>query len=161
MDNGDVVAFKKLWPATNRCSDEKSGVCDSFSAEVKTLGSIRHKNIVKFLGYRNKSTRSLMYDYMPNGSLGSLLHDRNGTLLEWELRYQILLGAAQGLIMGKTDVYSHGVVVMKVLTGKQPIDPTIPNGLHVVDWVRQIKGGLEVLDPSLLSRSESEIEEMM
>ncbi|CAI9771192.1 unnamed protein product [Fraxinus pennsylvanica] len=89
MDNGDVVAFKKLWPATTRCSDEKSGVCDSFSAEVKTLGSIRHKNIVKFLGcYRNKSTRSLMYDYMPNGSLDSLLHDRNGTLLEWELRIE-------------------------------------------------------------------------
>ncbi|CAI9771193.1 unnamed protein product [Fraxinus pennsylvanica] len=64
-------------------------------------------------------------------------------------------------ITGKTNVYSYGVVVMKVLTRKQQIDLTIPNGLHVVDWARQIKGGLEVLDPSLLSRSESEIVEMM
>lgn len=64
-------------------------------------------------------------------------------------------------ITEKSDVYSYGVVVLEVLTGKQPIDPTIPDGLHVVDWVRQKRGGIEVLDTSLLSRSESEIEEMM
>jgi len=63
-------------------------------------------------------------------------------------------------ITEKSDIYSYGVVLLEVLTGKQPIDPTIPDGLHVVDWVRQ-KKGLEVLDPSLLSRPESEIEEMM
>ena len=38
-----------------------------------------------------------MYDYMPNGSLGSLLHERSGSCLEWDLRYKIILGAAQGL----------------------------------------------------------------
>lgn len=64
-------------------------------------------------------------------------------------------------ITEKSDVYSYGVVVLEVLTGKQPIDPTIPDGLHVVDWVRQKRGGIEVLDPSLLSRPASEIEEMM
>ncbi|PSS35890.1 Receptor-like protein kinase [Actinidia chinensis var. chinensis] len=236
MDNGEVIAVKKLWPTTmaaaeaNGCNDEKCGVRDSFSAEVKTLGSIRHKNIVRFLGCCwNRNTRLLMYDYMPNGSLGSLLHERNGNPLEWELRYQILLGAAQGLaylhhdcvppivhrdikanniliglefepyiadfglaklvddgdfarssntvagsfgyiapeygymmkITEKSDVYSYGVVVLEVLTGKQPIDPTIPDGLHVVDWVRHKSGAIEVLDPSLLSRPQSEIEEMM
>ncbi|XP_022722651.1 receptor-like protein kinase 2 [Durio zibethinus] len=234
MDNGEVIAVKKLWTTTtapsNGCSDDKCGVRDSFSAEVKTLGSIRHKNIVRFLGCCwNRNTRLLMYDYMPNGSLGSLLHERTGNALEWELRYQILLGAAQGLaylhhdcvppivhrdikanniliglefepyiadfglaklvddgdfahssntvagsygyiapeygymmkITEKSDVYSYGVVVLEVLTGKQPIDPTIPDGLHVADWVRKKRGGIEVLDPSLLSRPESEIEEMM
>lgn len=233
MENGEVIAVKKLWPTTNptpHSSDEKSGVRDSFSAEVKTLGSIRHKNIVRFLGYCwNRNTRLLMYDYMPNGSLGSLLHERSRNGLDWSLRYQILLGAAQGLaylhhdcvppivhrdikanniliglqfepyiadfglaklvddgdfnrssntvagsygyiapeygymmkITEKSDVYSFGVVILEVLTGKQPVDPTIPGGLHVVDWVRQKKGGIEVLDPSLLSRPESEIEEMM
>ncbi|KAK3006669.1 hypothetical protein RJ639_017416, partial [Escallonia herrerae] len=253
MENGDVIAVKKLWPttmaATNHCSDDKCEVHDSFSAEVKTLGSIRHKNIVKFLGCCwNKNTKLLMYDYMPNGSLGSLLHERNGNSLEWELRFQILLGAAQGLaylhhdcvppivhrdikanniliglefepyiadfglaklvddgdfarssntvagsygyiapgkyaflksilfkhfvfiqyaeygysmkITEKSDVYSYGVVVLELLTGKQPIDPTIPDGRHVVDWVRQKRGGIEVLDPSLVSRPESEVEEM-
>lgn len=64
-------------------------------------------------------------------------------------------------ITEKSDVFSYGVVVLEVLTGKQPIDPTIPDGLHVVDWVRQKRGRIEVLDPTLISRSESEIEEMM
>ncbi|GAB2249289.1 hypothetical protein Droror1_Dr00012648 [Drosera rotundifolia] len=235
MNNGEVIAVKKLWPtSTNTASraveDPKAGVRDSFSAEVKTLGSIRHKNIVRFLGCCwNRNTRLLMYDYMPNGSLGGLLHERSGNALEWDLRYRILLGAAQGLaylhhdcvppivhrdikanniligldfepyiadfglaklvddgdfarcsntvagsygyiapeygymlkITEKSDVYSYGVVVLEVLTGKQPIDPTTPDGLHVVDWVRQKKGGVEVLDSSLLSRPESEIQEML
>ena len=64
-------------------------------------------------------------------------------------------------ITEKSDVYSYGVVVLEVLTGKQPIDPTIPDGLHVADWVRQKRGGIEVLDPSLLSRPEPKIEQMM
>ena len=63
-------------------------------------------------------------------------------------------------ITEKSDVYSFGVVVLEVLTGKQPIDPTIPEGQHVVDWVRHNKG-VGVLDAALLSRSESEIEEMV
>lgn len=63
-------------------------------------------------------------------------------------------------ITEKSDVYSYGVVVIEVLTGKQPIDPTIPDGQHVVDWVRR-KRGNEVLDTSLQSRPETEIEEMM
>lgn len=63
-------------------------------------------------------------------------------------------------ITEKSDVYSYGVVVIEVLTGKQPIDPTIPEGLHIVDWVRRNRGN-EVLDQSLQSRPETEIEEMM
>ncbi|XP_057964772.1 LRR receptor-like serine/threonine-protein kinase RGI2 [Malania oleifera] len=238
MENGEVIAVKKLWPTTMAagyaCKYEQFGVSygvrDSFSAEVKTLGSIRHKNIVRFLGCCwNRNTRLLMYDYMPNGSLGGLLHERGSICLEWDLRYRIILGAAEGLaylhhdcvppivhrdikanniliglefepyiadfglaklvddgdfarssntvagsygyiapeygymmkITEKSDVYSYGVVVLEVLTGKQPIDPTIPDGLHIVDWVRQRRGGIEVLDPSLRARPESEIEEMM
>lgn len=58
-------------------------------------------------------------------------------------------------------MYSYGVVVLEVLTGKQPIDPTIPEGLHIVDWVRQKRGTAEVLDQSLRARPESDIEEML
>lgn len=64
-------------------------------------------------------------------------------------------------ITEKSDVYSFGVVVLEVLTGKQPIDPTIPDGLHIVDWVRQKRGSVEVLDSSLSMRPEPEIQEMM
>ncbi|XP_075508490.1 LOW QUALITY PROTEIN: uncharacterized protein LOC142545283 [Primulina tabacum] len=237
LDNGEVIAVKKLWPtavqAGYNCQNDRldgNSVRDSFSTEVKTLGSIRHKNIVKFLGCCwNQNTRLLMYDYMPNGSLGSLLHEKSVACLDWDVRYRIILGAAQGLaylhhdcvppivhrdikanniligldfepyiadfglaklvddgnfvrssntvagsygyiapeygyrmkITERSDVYSYGVVVLEVLTGKQPIDPTIPEGLHIVDWVRQKRGGTEVLDPSLHPRPDPEIQEMM
>lgn len=65
-------------------------------------------------------------------------------------------------ITEKSDVYSFGVVMLEVLTGKQPIDPTIPDGLHIVDWVRQRRcQGVQVLDSSLRSRPEPEIDEML
>ncbi|XVF33781.1 hypothetical protein REPUB_Repub18cG0000500 [Reevesia pubescens] len=63
-------------------------------------------------------------------------------------------------ITEKSDVYSYGVVVLEVLIGKQPIDPTIPDGLHIIDWVRQKRGRIEVLDHSLQARPESKIDEM-
>jgi len=108
LDTGEVIAVKKLWPASSgsshsaACKDDGGGrVRDSFSAEVRTLGTIRHKNIVRFLGCCwNKTTRLLMYDYMANGSLGAVLHERRGgggAQLEWDVRYRIVLGAAQGL----------------------------------------------------------------
>ncbi|KAK1290320.1 hypothetical protein QJS10_CPB18g01781 [Acorus calamus] len=236
VDNGETIAVKKLWPSSSCADCKKDDVRDSFSAEVRTLGTIRHKNIVRFLGCcRNKNTRLLMYDYMENGSLGGLLHERAGVSLKWDIRYRIVLGAAQGLaylhhdcappivhrdikanniligldfepyiadfglaklvdgegdfgrssntvagsygyiapeygymmkITEKSDVYSFGVVVLEVLTGKQPIDPTIPDGVHVVDWVRRSRrsgcaSSVEVLDPSLRGRPESEVEEMV
>ncbi|KAH0467979.1 hypothetical protein IEQ34_003012 [Dendrobium chrysotoxum] len=231
-----LLIIVTLWLSTGgvaATSKEKGNIVrvrDSFSAEVRTLGAIRHKNIVRFLGCCwNKSPRLLMYDYMANGSLGGLLHDRNGYPLEWDLRYQIILWAAQGLaylhhdciptivhrnikanniligldfepyiadfvlaklveegdfarssntivgsygyiapeygymmnITEESDVYCYGVVVLEVLIGKQPIDPTIPDGLHLADWVRMKKGNLEVLDVSLRFRSDSEVEEML
>ena len=101
MDNHEVIVVKKLWPKTtaSRLKDCKKGKNrDSFSTNLKTLGSIRHKNIVRFLGCCwNHDTRLLIYDYMPNGSLSSLLHERMESSPDWETRYKIMLGAAQGL----------------------------------------------------------------
>lgn len=63
-------------------------------------------------------------------------------------------------ITEKSDVYSYGVVVLEVLTGKEPIDPTIPDGLHIVDWVKKIRD-IQVIDQGLQARPESEVEEVM
>ena len=70
-----------------------------FSAEIETLGKIRHRNIVKLLGCcSSRETNFLVYEYMPNGSLGELLHGpKGGSALDWSLRYKIALDAANGL----------------------------------------------------------------
>ena len=41
-----------------------------FSAEVQTIGSIHHINLVRLIGFcAEKSHRLLVYEYMPKGSL--------------------------------------------------------------------------------------------
>ncbi|KAL6219813.1 hypothetical protein ACLB2K_007572 [Fragaria x ananassa] len=80
MPNGDDIAIKRL--------QRDQG----FSAEIKTVGQIKHRNIVRLLGYMtNKNTNLLLYEYMPNGSLGELLHGSNGEHLEDVKFYNILL----------------------------------------------------------------------
>ncbi|OVA19614.1 Protein kinase domain [Macleaya cordata] len=86
------VAIKKLVGRSSGRNDL------GFSAEIQTLGSIRHRYIVKLLGYvSNKENNLLLYEYMPNGSLGELLHGRKGSHFQWDLRYRVAVEAAKGL----------------------------------------------------------------
>jgi len=69
-----------------------------FSAEIQTLGRIRHRHIVRLLGFcSNNETNLLVYEYMPNGSLGEMLHGKKGGHLHWDTRYNIAIEAAKGL----------------------------------------------------------------
>lgn len=93
MPNGELVAVKRL-PAMSRGSSHDHG----FSAEIQTLGRIRHRHIVRLLGFcSNHETNLLVYEYMPNGSLGEVLHGSKGGHLYWDLRYKIAVEAAKGL----------------------------------------------------------------
>ena len=68
-------------------------------------------------------------------------------------------------ITEKSDVYSYGVVLLEVLTGKHPLDPTLPGGAHMVQWVRNHlanKGDpSDILDPKLRGRAEPAMHEML
>ncbi|KAG6529038.1 leucine-rich repeat receptor-like serine/threonine-protein kinase BAM1 [Zingiber officinale] len=93
MPNGEQVAVKRL-PAMTRGSPHDHG----FSAEIQTLGRIRHRHIVRLLGFcSNHETNLLVYEYMPNGSLGEVLHGTKGGHLLWDTRYKIAVDAAKGL----------------------------------------------------------------
>ncbi|CAA3030232.1 receptor kinase CLAVATA1 [Olea europaea subsp. europaea] len=90
MPNRIDVAIKKL--PIGRGNDR------GFAAEIQTLGQIRHRNIVRLLGYvSNKDTNLLLYEYMSHGSLGDTLHCTKGASLNWESRYRIAIEAAKGL----------------------------------------------------------------
>jgi len=95
MPNGEEVAVKKLMGiGTSQNSSNDHG----FSAEIQTLGSIRHRHIVRLLAFcSNHDTNLLVYEYMPNGSLGEVLHGNKGGHLHWHTRYKIALEAAKGL----------------------------------------------------------------
>ncbi|KAJ6961078.1 hypothetical protein NC652_000079 [Populus alba x Populus x berolinensis] len=93
MPNGEPVAVKKLL-GISRGSSHDNGL----SAEVQTLGQIRHRNIVRLLAFcSNKEANLLVYEYMPNGSLGEVLHGREVVFLKWDTRVKIANEAAKGL----------------------------------------------------------------
>ncbi|KDP41543.1 hypothetical protein JCGZ_15950 [Jatropha curcas] len=99
LRSGEVVAVKSLWSkGTKDSASEDQLLSDkNLKAEVGTLGSIRHKNIVKLYCYISNLNRSvLVYEYMPNGNLWDALH-KNKICLDWPTRHQIAVGVAQGL----------------------------------------------------------------
>ena len=87
-----IIAVKKL--ASDR---EGNNMDNSFRAEILTLGKIKHRNIVKLYGFcYHQGARLLLYEYMEKGSLGELLHGPSCSL-DWQTRFIIALGAAEGL----------------------------------------------------------------
>eukprot|EP00250_Pteridium_aquilinum_P020584 c24870_g1_i1 orf=356-3373(+) len=206
VPSGEVIAVKKLW----RSQKEVDVKDQQILGEVDVLGSVRHRNIVRLLGCCSSSeTTLLLYEYMPNGSLGDLLHGNKeaNILADWMTRYKIAMGVAQGLcylhhdcfpvvvhrdvksnnilldsnmearvadfgvaklieatesmsvIAGsygyiapeyaytmqvdeKSDIYSFGVVLLELLTGKRPIEAEYGDAVNIVEWVREkVKGG--------------------
>lgn len=53
----------------------------------------------------------------------------------------------------KIDIYSYGVVLLELLTGKRPLDPEFGESVDVVEWIRRKirdnKSLEEALDPSV------------
>ncbi|XP_078431495.1 HAESA-like 1 [Wolffia australiana] len=216
LSNGETVAVKKLW-----CNPQNSAAGDAFEAEIATLGKIRHKNIVKlWCCCAYKESRLLVYEYMPNGGLGELLHGPKAGSLSWPMRYKIAMDAAEGLsylhhdcvppivhrdvkssnilldaefgakvadfgvakaieplekgvksmsiiagscgyiapeyaytlrVNEKSDLYSFGVVLLELVTGKPPVDQDY-GGKDLVRWVcgtLDTKGVGHVVDPKL------------
>nr|DAD48203.1 TPA_asm: hypothetical protein HUJ06_018140 [Nelumbo nucifera] len=91
LDSGIRIAVK--------CLDGLGQVKKSFLAEVETIGSIHHVNLVRMIGFcSEKSHRLLVYEYMCNGSLDKWIFHRNQELsLDWNKRRNVILDIARGL----------------------------------------------------------------
>ncbi|XP_047311847.1 MDIS1-interacting receptor like kinase 1-like [Impatiens glandulifera] len=228
----EAVAVKKLWRSSSENIDIESG--DDLFREVNLLGRLRHRNIVRLLGYlHNEADVMMLYEYIPNGNLGDALHGElpRRMLVDWVSRYNIAVGVAHGLsylhhdchppvihrdvksnnilidanfdariadfglartmlrknetvsmvagsygyiapeygytlkVDEKSDIYSFGVVLLELLTGKRPLDPAFGECVDIVEWVRsKIKKKRsmgEALDSSIVGSSEHVEEEML
>ncbi|XP_042477706.1 G-type lectin S-receptor-like serine/threonine-protein kinase At2g19130 [Macadamia integrifolia] len=92
LPDSTVVAVKKL---EGLSQGEKQ-----FRTEVSTIGMIQHINLVRLRGFCSEGTkRLLVYDFIPKGSLNSLLfhENMNSKVLDWKTRFHIALGTARGL----------------------------------------------------------------
>ncbi|CAN4112628.1 unnamed protein product [Withania somnifera] len=91
--SGTVVAVKKL-------NSESLQGLEEWQCEVNFLGTLSHPNLVKLLGYCWEDKELLLvYEFMQKGSLENHLFGRGSSVqpLPWNIRLQILIGAARGL----------------------------------------------------------------
>nr|XP_043619651.1 G-type lectin S-receptor-like serine/threonine-protein kinase At2g19130 [Erigeron canadensis] len=92
LHDSSIVAVKRL--------ESISQGDKEFRSEISTIGNIQHVNLVHLCGFCAEGDRKLLvYEYMPNGSLHSnLFHQKQDNVLNWNVRYQIAIGTAKGLV---------------------------------------------------------------
>nr|CAD1834274.1 unnamed protein product [Ananas comosus var. bracteatus] len=103
--NGTEVAVKKILNNLGQAEKE-------FRVEVEAIGHVRHKNLVRLLGYCVEGVnRMLVYEYVNNGNLEQWLHGamRQRGVLTWENRMKVILGTAKAL------AYLHEAIEPKVV----------------------------------------------
>lgn len=105
---GFGTVYKGIWRnkeiAVKRVSETSRQGKQEFIAEVTTIGSLRHRNLVKLIGWcYERHDFLLVYEYMPNGSLDKFIfYDETNSgpgevTLNWEKRLSVIHGTSQAL----------------------------------------------------------------
>ncbi|KAF6174242.1 hypothetical protein GIB67_033774 [Kingdonia uniflora] len=90
-ENNMEIAVKKF-------SRENIQGKDDFLAELTIINRLRHKHLVRLVGWCHKNGMLLLvYEYMPNGSLDNHLFGEQEEILSWERRYKIISGVAYAI----------------------------------------------------------------
>ncbi|KAG2405730.1 protein kinase [Vigna angularis] len=157
LSDGTDAAIKKL---DNSSSPEPDS---DFGTQLSVVSRLKHDNFVELIGYcLEAENRILVYQHASLGSLHDVLHGRKGVQgaepgpplgyiqqESWEHLAIMLRSmssmkpsdtlaityAMTGQITQKSDVYSFGVVLLELLTGRKPVDHTMPKGQQsLVTW---------------------------
>ncbi|KAL9227071.1 hypothetical protein vseg_002808 [Gypsophila vaccaria] len=91
LSDGRTVAVKQLSVASHQGKDQ-------FIAEIATISTVQHRNLVKLYGCCIEGEkRLLVYEYLENKSLDQALFGESTLNLTWAKRFEICLGVARGL----------------------------------------------------------------
>ncbi|KAL0825464.1 hypothetical protein Bca101_049141 [Brassica carinata] len=103
-DGRDIAVKRLFFNNTHRAGD--------FYNEVNIISTVEHKNLVRLLGCSCSGPESiLVYEHIQNKSLDRFIF---GTLGYMAPEYVV-----HGQLTEKVDVYSFGVLVLEIVTGKQ------------------------------------------
>ncbi|KAJ4813151.1 cysteine-rich RECEPTOR-like kinase [Rhynchospora pubera] len=93
LKDGLEVAVKRL--SAQSCQ----GMVE-FKNEIQLIAKLQHTNLVRLVGWCiDGEEKLLVYEFMPNKSLDTFIFDKKrGVQLNWEKRFEIIEGIAQGLL---------------------------------------------------------------
>ncbi|XP_022927517.1 G-type lectin S-receptor-like serine/threonine-protein kinase At1g11300 isoform X1 [Cucurbita moschata] len=91
--DGPEIAVKRLSRTSGQGLEE-------FTNEVMVISKLQHRNLVQLFGCCVEGEeRMLVYEYMPNGSLDSIIFDSTkGRVLDWQKRFNVIEGIVRGLL---------------------------------------------------------------
>ncbi|KAG6641679.1 hypothetical protein CIPAW_09G091400 [Carya illinoinensis] len=133
-----------------------------FEKEALSLTRIHHRNIVKVLGCSIEGNeRLLIHDFVPNTSLDHYLSDPlKLATLNWEMRYKIIEGIAQGVLYlhEKYNLcLNHGLKASNIFLDEE-MNPMISDfclkSLHSLDQIpknTRTNGAQDVMHMPLIS----------
>ncbi|KAG6498809.1 LRR receptor-like serine/threonine-protein kinase RPK2 [Zingiber officinale] len=100
---GVLVAIKRL-------SIGRFQGLQQFHAEIKTLGRLRHSNLVTLIGYHlSEEEMFLIYNYLSGGNLERFIQGRHKRAVDWRVLHKIALDIACAL------AYLHDHCVPRIL----------------------------------------------
>uniref|UniRef100_A0A0D3HU74 non-specific serine/threonine protein kinase n=1 Tax=Oryza barthii TaxID=65489 RepID=A0A0D3HU74_9ORYZ len=94
----DLHVAIKVLSRRQSCQEQSAQGLREFKAEVKVMTQLRHRNIVKLVGWSDsKKQLLLIYELMAQGSLDKHLYDPE-KILTWQQRYKIVLDLGSALL---------------------------------------------------------------
>ncbi|KAB5561834.1 hypothetical protein DKX38_006791 [Salix brachista] len=97
LADGTIVAIKRAHARSLQGQNE-------FFTEIELLSRLHHRNLVPLVGYCfEQEEQMLVYEFMPNGSVGHLLSGNFKRPASFSMRMSIALGSAKGILYLHTE----------------------------------------------------------